>query len=154
MRHGEAGFASATDKARPLTPAGMQRAGEVGGALVAAGWLPEAIISSDAVRASQTTDQLISGLNSSAQLPTHYEPSFYSQDFSKIVERIDAVCEGQPYQTVIIVGHNPVWSAAVDHFTGSSVSLSPANAALMEVEADSWGEALQLAPSWELVRII
>lgn len=156
MRHGEATNSAPSDRERPLTQGGLRRVGEVGTQLVDSGFVPNHILSSDARRAAETTNAVVESLKKSKNfnvLPQYFS-EFYTQDYPVISKSIKKISTTPECQCILAIGHNPVWSAAVCHYSDQAVGLSPGNAAILEVNADSWAEALELAPSWELVEVI
>lgn len=52
------------------------------------------------------------------------------------------------------VGHNRGWQEAASSYTKTQVQLGTSSAALMEIEAQTWEEALADDSVWELVGII
>lgn len=156
MRHGEAASSAPSDKERPLTPRGLRRVGEVGAQLVELGFIPNHVLSSDARRAAETTNAVVESLKKSQKFcaTPDYLGDFYTQDYPVISKAIKSMSTTPGSQCVLAIGHNPVWSAAVSYFSDQSVGLSPGNAAILEIEAKNWAEALELAPSWELLQVI
>lgn len=55
---------------------------------------------------------------------------------------------------VMCVGHNRGWEEAASGFCGQPVTLPTASAALMQVEADSWEDALKEGTKWTLVGVV
>jgi phosphohistidine phosphatase len=56
--------------------------------------------------------------------------------------------------TVMVVGHNPGWEEMVQQLTGVQVHLTTANAALLQIDAASWTEAVATEGRWCLERVV
>ena len=56
--------------------------------------------------------------------------------------------------TVLALGHNPGWSSAVIWLTEKDIQMTTANAALCQVDANSWNEAARSAGSWTLEQVL
>jgi hypothetical protein len=56
--------------------------------------------------------------------------------------------------TVMCVGHNRGWEEAASCFTGRDVHLKTASAALLQMHAATWHEAMQSDDLWELVGLV
>ncbi len=152
MRHGEAEDGRGMqDHARRLTAGGTAEVRRVVKALVAAQFVPTKAVSSDSTRTKDTA--VCVNLELPVALDWQFLPDLYLCGLDKIqavLERLDA----RKHQTVLLVGHNPGFSAAGTVLTGDNVSLATAAAALMTVDAQSWKEAVQLTGAWTLDRII
>lgn len=55
---------------------------------------------------------------------------------------------------IMCVGHNRGWQEAASSFTGTQLELGTSNAALMQIEAQTWEEALSEDSIWELVGVL
>jgi hypothetical protein len=55
---------------------------------------------------------------------------------------------------VMCVGHNRGWQEAASAFTNTQVHLGTSYAALMEIEASSWQDALADDAVWDLVGVV
>jgi len=84
--------------------------------------------------------------------PTSHHQSLY---LGGLVPLARAACE-LPDDVAVLwaVGHNPAFSATASSLCGESIGLSTAHAACLEVEADSWEEALDLVGAWTLVEVL
>lgn len=148
LRHGESGWEGdpASDHDRILTEHGRTEARRIGAALVEAGWAPERVICSTASRARQTAEL------AAPETATSHHPSLYMGGLHAIGEAVGELEDG--VGVVWIVGHNPALSGAASALSGGSVSLATANAACLEVEADSWEEAIALTGAFELRELL
>ena len=52
--------------------------------------------------------------------------------------------------TLMVVGHNPGWESMASTLAGTDVVMTTCNAALLEVEAETWPEALAMDSCWSL----
>ena len=55
---------------------------------------------------------------------------------------------------VLVLGHNPGWQSAVYWLVGEAHEMTTANAALMEIEAESWADAIRRETEWNLVEFL
>jgi phosphohistidine phosphatase len=141
MRHGEAaeGPRSGSDHARTLTPRGIDQARSIGRKLVEREWVPQLAIASDSARTRETAAAV--GDELGAHLPWRFEGKLYLSGLEAIRGALEALDAGRA-PTVLVLGHNPGFSAAVQELTGEDVSLGTADAALLATEAASWAEAM------------
>ncbi len=150
MRHGESGMDAPSDHARVLTGRGRDIVAKAADKLLSVGWVPAEIWSSDANRTKETTDLLLNAFGVS--VTPSFKAEYYLGAGDLVLESLKTV---EPaVRTLALVGHNPTWSVLVSSLTEDYVALSPANAALVKIEADSWEQAIQMQGAWELVQII
>ncbi len=145
MRHAEAGTAR-DDHQRPLTLRGQQQAREVAAALLRRGWQPQRVVSSDALRTRQTWEAMAQGFT--ADIAAQFQHELYLAGRSELFP----YCDGLSPQLgcLLVLGHNPGWQQMASELSGVQLGLSPAAAALLELEAASWSEALALDGCWHL----
>lgn len=150
MRHGEAEDGRGMqDHARRLTAAGTAEVRRVTKALVAAQYVPTKAVSSDSTRTKDTA--VCANLELPQSLNWIFLPDLYLAGLDKVqatLGRVDA-----KHHTVLLLGHNPGFSAAATVLTGANVSLPTSAAAVMSVDAQTWKEAVQLVGAWTLDRI-
>jgi phosphohistidine phosphatase len=113
LRHGEAADGS-PDAERPLTDKGREQSRAAGAALRALGVKPDACLTSPKVRAADTARLACEELGT--VLPQH-EPKLAGGPF-----HADELAAGLG-DDVILVGHDPDFSAAVHSLTGAQVRL-------------------------------
>lgn len=142
LRHGEAEpHRSREDHSRHLTERGRSQAERVGRQIANLDLGRLVIISSDAARARETAEIVATHLN---RCPVQFEADFYSGDYrviSSVLTKTPDTCD-----SVIVVGHNPHWSSAVEIFSDQSADLSTAEAAVLELsdeQAVQWRVHLQ-----------
>jgi phosphohistidine phosphatase len=137
------------DHARPLDPHGRAEALDVGTRLCALGWVPQAVICSDATRARQTWAHMQPGLRDAATVD--FTPTFYLMGITEIRAALRHVAP--EVDTVIVLGHNPGWEDAVRELCGVRVRMAPCHAALLSTAAASWHEASERG-DWSFETIV
>jgi phosphohistidine phosphatase len=146
LRHAHAGVSLAwegDDDVRPLTEKGRRQAERVGRLLAAAGYIPDAVITSPLVRARETADIVADLLGA----PVRVEPRLGEPLSLATLERIldDA---GGPRRPVL-VGHDPDFSELVSELVGAPVTMRKGSLARIDVErplAPGSGELRWLVP--------
>jgi phosphohistidine phosphatase len=122
LRHGDAADGS-PDAERPLTDKGRQQARAAGAALKAIGVQPNACLTSPKVRAADTAriacDQL-------GDLEPQLEPKLAGGPFDA-----EALAAGLG-DDVLLVGHDPDFSAAVHSLTGAQVRMKKGGLAAVD----------------------
>ncbi|MBA2662049.1 MAG: histidine phosphatase family protein [Bradymonadaceae bacterium] len=154
MRHAKSSWSDEKlgDHDRPLNERGKKEAPEVARRLVELGWLPERLLSSDSKRTRETWKRMKPIFEEEEEVPkVVWIPDFYHGGMDEVsdalIELDDEIAE------VMVLGHNPGWEAIVAFLSGEPVTMTTANAALLEGEGDTWEEALEQG-SWELVEVI
>ncbi len=149
LRHGDAAHGSLdqSDAERPLTHHGRRQAARVSELLDEAGWLPELVLTSPALRALTTAEAVAA--RSGVAVTT--VPSLYDGGVRELQAQL---CHVEPsIATVLVVGHNPTLSELASALTRVNVSLGTANAALVEARGDEgWSEAPRADATWRLHR--
>lgn len=146
FRHGKAEAAhGGDDENRPLAPVGKGEASEAGQWMAAAGFEPDIVICSTALRARQTWKEAAAEFDPVP--PLRYEPRIYDATVERLVE----VLRELPSEvwTVLIVGHNPSLQGLV-HELGAAgepdvverlaQGLPTAAVAVLEVEDRPWAD--------------
>ena len=127
------------DRKRRLLPRGRRQCESIGAQLAERGLLPDAVITSPAVRARETADRTAASAGFSGAITeadTLYDatPRTYLsvlQDLPDDTERI------------MLVGHNPTVEEFVEHASGQSSRMKTAHLAVLETDLASWRD---LAP--------
>lgn len=118
FRHGPAGDKHAwkgADAERPLTAEGTETTRAVSARLAAIGLAPDAIVTSPYVRSSQTADALSEALGGpKPRVDKRLAPGFSAGD-------LEGVLADHPGDEVVLVGHDPDFSALVAELTGAHV---------------------------------
>jgi len=151
MRHAKSSWAeeNMSDHERPLNKRGDKAAVAVGHALIARGYAPDTIWSSDATRTRQTAIHLIRTIPGSQVV--NYNSDFYHTS----AEQVLMVCGKQvePKGKLMLLGHNPGWAALHAYFTGQPVDYPTGACTILMRTNDDNGDWLDPA-SWRLVDFI
>lgn len=126
------------DRARPLHERGRRDAARVGERLRALGWVPQAVVSSDATRTRQTWACMQPALGVAP--PVAMLPALYLMGPDELRAALRGV--GPAVGTVMAIGHNPGWEDAVHELCGVRVRMGPCMAALLEGQAEGWSTAV------------
>lgn len=157
MRHARAagllapdgsGVVPGGDHERPLEPAGREDAADVGAALAARGWIPDAVVSSDSARTRQTWACLTASLGAP---PVRFSPALYHADAGTLLDELGGV--DADVRTLLVLGHNPGLQELAYELTGEDVGLATANALLLRSGYVSWPEALR-PRRWHLEALV
>lgn len=132
LRHAHAGDAAAWDRPddlRPLSDKGRQQAERLGRVLAAAGFVPDAVLTSPRVRARETAELVAERLGVAVRI----EPRLGSfVDLATVEAILDEA--GGPVRPVL-VGHDPDLSDLLVSLTGSpGLRMRKGAFALLEVE--------------------
>ena len=117
LRHGKAAsYAEApTDFERPLRPSGINTSRIMGQWIRDAGLLPDAILSSTAVRAEATARLAAEGMGFDA-LTIEWEPRIYEATLHTLLYVLAE--RGGAHSRVMLVGHNPGMEWLTDFLAG------------------------------------
>lgn len=138
MRHGKSNWSAhySGDHERPLAERGITAAQNMGRLVRDARQLPEKIISSTALRASQTAEFFTQG--SERLIPITLERDFYESSPQRVLHRV--IKEEDP-SSLMIVGHEPVWSMLAGQLIGDAHLVFPTAAiARIDCEIAHWSE--------------
>ncbi len=140
LRHGKSDWDAdyERDHERPLAQRGRKAARQMGELLAQIGPLPDRIISSTAVRARDTAERAHQAGSWTASIET--TERLYHASSSDLLDVIHA--EADATTVLLLVGHEPTWSATVSRFIGGGDIRYP-TAALARVDLDigTWREA-------------
>ncbi|PON78244.1 Histidine phosphatase [Trema orientale] len=163
LRHAKSSWRdrSLRDHDRPLSKTGQADAIKVAHKLQEMGWIPQLILSSDALRTRETLKIMQKHVEGFLEAEVQYVSSFYSvaaMDGQTAEHLQHVICRysSDDIVTVMCMGHNRGWEEAASMFTGASVELKTCNAALLETTGKSWTEAFALAGlgGWKLHGIV
>lgn len=104
LRHGKAAYPPVEDHERPLAQRGNHEAPAAGRWLVAQGFYPDAIITSDALRTRQTTTWVLHELGDKAPTP-YLDSRLYLTSAARALAVINETEE--QIRTLMLVGHMP-----------------------------------------------
>lgn len=123
LRHGKSDWHAEFDRdhERPLAPRGRKAARAMGAWLSEKGPHPDIIVCSTAVRARQTCTELLRG--ASFDPPVEFERGLYGAYVDTLQDVVRATSED--CSTLMLIGHEPTWSSAVEWFAGRAVDHFP-----------------------------
>jgi len=123
VRHGKSDwdFLGVSDFNRPLSERGIRDVLAQGQALLREGYRPDYILTSPAIRAWHTAHLLaqVSSLSHEAVKP---DMGFYREDREAIEVALSQLPE--EVSTVLLVGHNPLWSEVASAWSGEPLELA------------------------------
>lgn len=148
LRHGESGWDGhpPSDHERILTDRGRGEAQRIGDKLRGMSWTPDQVVCSTAERARQTAAL------AAAEAPVSHHQQLYAGGLGALSDIVGQI--GDDVATVWAVGHNPSFSGLASALSGVDTRLSTANAACLEIEADSWEEAMAMVGAFTLVDLL
>jgi phosphohistidine phosphatase len=142
LRHGEADWPDwkKSDDERPLTKRGKKEMHEVAEFLVHIKARPDLILTSPLPRAAQTAEIAAEHLKIKCREDKLLAPGFRRAELERLLKKY-------PAESLMLVGHEPDFTATISALTGASLKLSKAGVALIEVDR-SWrrGRLLWLFP--------
>ena len=152
MRHAKSSWKSgvSSDHERPLNKRGRRAAPRVAREITRCGWTPEVAISSDSARTRETWERMRD------EVPDLPEAEWLSRLYLAGLEELREVIPSRAadHRCVLALGHNYGWEEAASALSGQSITLPTAAVALLEIEADSWEEALGRLGRWRLERLV
>ncbi len=152
MRHAKSSWKSeaASDHARPLNKRGQRDAPRIGQTLATLNWVPEYVLSSDAVRTRETYALMEPFFDPKPR--TIFLPTLYLAGIGEIQESVAQVPDDA--QTVMLLGHNDGWEHALAWLTGKNEPMTTANAALLEGQGSTWAGSVSQQGPWSLSRVL
>jgi len=123
LRHGKSDWTadSGRDHERPLAPRGRRAARDVGALLRRIDLVPDAVLSSTAVRAFSTVE--VASEAGAWGCPVRLSERLY--DSSPEVVLSEIVEEPESTTTLLVAGHEPVWSALISRLIGGGAIRFP-----------------------------
>lgn len=122
------------DRQRPLAKRGRRAAKSVGRFLAAAEELPERVLVSPALRAQQTVELARHAGHWASEVDTCEELYGDVEDVVRVVRQ-----RGGDADRLLIVGHEPTWSATASVLTdGARLRLPTASLLRLDLEIDAW----------------
>ncbi len=136
LRHGKSDWDAdaGSDHARPLARRGVRSAQAIGQVLARAGVVPDLVLTSPAVRAKTTAE--IAAETGRWQCPIQVLPVLYGASSVDVVR----IVREQPEElgSVMLVGHEPTWSATASLLTGgAAIQVKTATAVALDF-ASGW----------------
>jgi phosphohistidine phosphatase len=138
MRHAKSSWKETDipDHERPLKKKGHKNAEQMGKLLVSKKLVPDLIISSTAVRAEKTAEDVAKAIKYKNEIV--FSDSLYMAEPSDILKVIQDHAKKQ--KCIMVIGHNPGMEAFLQILTGKVESLSTASIAYLGAKIDSWDE--------------
>ncbi|KAK4371529.1 hypothetical protein RND71_011004 [Anisodus tanguticus] len=163
LRHAKSSWEnrSIRDHDRPLSRAGQLDAIKVSQNLLKLGWIPQLILSSDALRTRETLKIMQDQVQAFLEAEVHFFPAFIllqqwmGRRLSTYVKQFvntRGMRSLQSCEFSFCLG----WEEAASMFSGVTVELKTCNAALLEATGKSWEEAFSLAGpgGWKLQGLV
>jgi len=137
LRHGKSDWSApfGHDHERPLAARGRRAARRVGRFLTAAGWPPDRILTSPAVRARTTVE--LAAEAGGWSCPRRSAQALYDGGVAGVLDEVGA--EASEAERLLLAGHQPTWSELVSRLAGGAeVRLPTAAVACLRFETESW----------------
>ena len=137
MRHAKSDWNAdyERDHDRPLNDRGVRSARLMGEVLAEKGHAPDIVITSTAIRAQSTASLAKETGKWDADLTL--DQDLYGAGVDRVIEVAAAAPD---VARVMLVGHQPTWSALVAELTGDRVDMKTAAVAVLEFDIDVWAE--------------
>jgi phosphohistidine phosphatase len=150
VRHAKSdwGHPGLADHDRPLNARGRRDAPAMGLRLAERGTVPDVIRSSTALRARTTAAAFAEAFGREASA-LELDETMYATSVDRLLDVIATLDDDAA--TVMLVGHNPEFSALVGRLTGDDVELSTCTVAEVRLPVERWVDASGAAG--ELARI-
>lgn len=136
IRHAKSDWHSPStdDHERPLNKRGIRAAKLMGRFLTSLGQEPDAVVSSSAVRA-RTTVELMSEAGGWT-CPVRVTRAFYESRPETVLQEVSS--ESDTYESLLVAGHEPTWSALVRGLSGGQVKMVTAGLVRIDFDVASW----------------
>jgi phosphohistidine phosphatase len=138
------------DHDRPLNKRGKREAPPVAARIAELGWIPQRVVSSDAKRTRETWERMADAFEPAPEVV--FTEALYHAGWPEVRRLLGEVED--TVDTLLLLGHNPGWEELVAKLSGDEVRMTTCNAALLSVEAESWGAAVGRAGSWTLAEVV
>jgi phosphohistidine phosphatase len=139
LRHGKSDWASDTgnDRDRPLAKRGRRAARVMGELLARTGLVPEAALTSPAVRARTTLELAMKA--GGWDCPVHVSEALYGDGPAGVIEEIGR--QSDQAATLLLVGHEPTWSETLGLLVGGGRHRFPTGALVgIDVDVEAWAD--------------
>ena len=136
LRHAKSSweFTDLSDHDRPLNNRGKRDAPRMGKVLLKERLVPQLIISSSAARARSTAEKVAKTSHYSGEISV--ESSLYRAGSSAYLNALRRLTN--PYDTVLIVGHNPDVEHLVEILTGNAMTMPTCGLAYVKLSIERW----------------
>ena len=138
LRHAKSSwdFADLSDHDRPLNNRGKRDAPMMGRKILKEGLVPNLIISSSAVRAHSTAKKVAKACRYEDEILI--DPTLYGSGHSDYLNVL--INQGDNYDIVMLVGHNPNSEQLLEILTGKMVTMPTCTVACVRLPIKSWTE--------------
>jgi phosphohistidine phosphatase len=142
IRHAKSSWSNLDlkDIERPLNKRGQRDAPLMAGLLKARGIVPDAIISSPAVRAI-TTARIIGEVLEVKEALIYQEPQIYEATVNQMLGVIGSIPDD--FKHVLMFGHNPAFTYLAHHFGHGLDNLPTCGVISLETTAGTWAEVTE-----------
>ena len=150
MRHAKSSWKTGaqTDHERPLNKRGRRDAPRVAAYLQQADWVPDAVLSSDSARTTETWMRMADVIGGR---PVRFTRELYHASVLAFCREVGGA--DPSITTQLVLGHNPGWEEVVHWLSDAAVGMTTANAALLEGRGETWHHALQPG-AWSLQAVV
>lgn len=142
LRHGKSDWDAAYehDHDRPLAKRGVRDAKRIGRFLADAGRVPNLVIHSTAVRAARTVELAVEAGDWASDVRA--SRNLYDADLSDLLGVVHGV--DADTKTLLLAGHQPLWSMAAARLTGGgAIRMPTAAVACIRFEASDWRDVAE-----------
>jgi phosphohistidine phosphatase len=139
LRHGKSDWHApvGSDHERPLAARGVAAAKRMGRFLQQKGQVPEKVISSSAARARATASTAMAA--GSWVCPVVFTDTLYGASVATVIALVQSEDDG--IFSLLLVGHEPTWSALISNLTGGGdIRFPTAALARIDFETNRWEE--------------
>lgn len=154
MRHAKSSWSDPglEDHRRPLNKRGRKSAPRIAAELVQRSWSPTHVISSDSTRTRETCE-LMQPLFEQP-LAIHFSMRLYHGGVDELRDELHAVPDAA--DPVLFLGHNPGCQEIIYALTGESITVTTANAALLEAtdHFENWADAVAATSGFRLLDVL
>jgi phosphohistidine phosphatase len=146
MRHAKSSWAESgiSDFDRPLNNRGLRNAPAMGQFVCDQGYVPEAVFSSTAKRASTTADLFIEYCDGVSESQLQKLDAFYHAAPDIYLETLVRIQDTE-VKTAMVIGHNPGLEALVYQLGGRFEPIPTAAIAVIVWEIDDWADILDFS---------
>lgn len=146
VRHAKSSWNDPTlrDHDRPLNDRGLRDAPEMGRRLSERGLVPDAIVTSSAVRARSTAELVAAELGFDPQR-IMTETRLYAAAPREVLDVIRALNDHA--ERVLVFGHNPEFSELAHAFSPVIVHMPTCSVAEFDFDVDSWAQLVEASPT-------
>jgi len=136
FRHAKSDFDAPSDHERVLTEYGQQQAMFMGELLEEKALTPDFVLCSSALRAKETLDLAMTA--GKWMCDSSVTDALYETTAETALELVKQMSDED--QTILLVGHEPVWSDLATRLTGQSVSFNAAGMSCISFTVNHWSE--------------